>query len=111
MANETFQFYSIVPFDVKDPVVLTKTMPVTAGYRYTIYSRGGSADYSGETNVEIWFGNDLLFSTYGAESDEVYINCDGDGVKQLTIKLINNSLYNATLGAFIVYSYGPIFTN
>lgn len=45
---------------------------------------------------------------FKAGPDEVYINCDGDGIKKFKIKLVNNSLYTATLGAFFVYSYGPI---
>lgn len=107
-SNHTFQYYAEVGFSESGPVVLESCFTPENGMRYSIYHRGGSANYSSETSVEIWFGDELLFSTYGSESDEVYINCDGDGVKQFKIRLINDSLYTATLGAFFVYSYGPL---
>lgn len=58
----------------------------------------GNATFTGLTLVTIKFGEEILFATHGDSVHSIELDCVGDGAKNLTIELNNQSASTVTLG-------------
>jgi len=64
---------------------------VPDGKRFNFTHRCGSACYSNDVNVEIKFGDEIIFVTHGDKTNEKKRKIIGDGEKEVKIYLNNNS--------------------
>lgn len=75
---------------------------IPAGKTWRLQSASGSADFTGNTQVEVIWERSApvptyLFSTYGHASQTLHDELVGDGVKRISIKLRNALTVAATL--------------
>lgn len=61
---------------------------------------GGCAANSQDVKIEITFGEMILFATHGTAMFSYNIKITGDGVKQLKIRLVNDTVQPETIGGY-----------
>ncbi len=79
---------------------MTDTQAVANGEDLYVDCVGGNAAYDTDVRVEVAFGSDIIFTTHGDSQQDIKTHYTGDGVKTLTIKLINDTSAAETVGAF-----------
>jgi len=72
------------------------------GEKIHIVDIGGNAARNAAVRVEISFGSEIILSTHGDTVQKCDMVFTGDGTKKLTIKLINDSGADETIGAYYI---------
>ena len=61
---------------------------------------GGNSCFHDDVKIQVCFDDECLFSTHGDDMQAVEIELEGDGVKKLTIDLVNDSINSETVGGY-----------
>jgi len=78
----------------------TDTYVIPDGAILYIDEVGGDACFNNEVKVEIKFDTDIILCTHGSTKQRFTTILEGNGTKELTIKLINDSSSSETIGGF-----------